>query len=65
MYDNASYMQPEAYLLTIPTIVSGADQLLMLLGIFIKRYGGDGVGHAWVCWAVLIWDALLLDIPCQ
>jgi hypothetical protein len=36
----------EAYLLIIPTIALGADRLLILLAMLIKRYGGDEVGDA-------------------
>jgi hypothetical protein len=53
VYGNASCMQPGAYLLIIPTIASGADQLLISLAILIERYSEDQVDYTCVCCIIL------------
>jgi hypothetical protein len=50
---DASCMQPGAYLLVIPTIVLGADQLLISIAISSKRYSEDRVEHTCVCCVML------------
>ena len=53
VYGNASCMQLGACLLITQTIASGADQLLISLAIFTKKYSEDQVEYTCVCHVVL------------